>query len=139
MFILKLENGAMKKEFNIITAAKKCDLEAMKQALLEDPASVNVQEDMNGVTALHICAGNGYLSGIELLLAAPGVDPLIMDYQERTAMRLAWLIGRDDIEKAIAKVAFARLDQKRSFEPDELDDGAGEGNVVRIGPRPQLP
>ena len=74
--------------------------DAVVQALLERPGvALNVKNDQ-GVTALHLAAGNGDVALTRLLLLA-GADASMGDGQGRTAENLAVAAGHAKVAKLL--------------------------------------
>ena len=71
------------------------------QTAIDEGASINEQDPLTGLTALHIVAAGGARKALRVLFNAGEVDFLIRDKEGRLASELAYLHGRD--------VAMARL------------------------------
>lgn len=132
------EGDILKHEFNIIRGANNCDLDEIKGALQEDPECINQTDPGTGMTALHICAGHGHLTCVNFLLKQDGIDAKLRDHFQRLPQELAYAIGREDIEQAIGKVAWAELDAHLAeFAPENPEEAElPPDNVTQLFPKP---
>ncbi len=84
-------------EPDIIRGALNNDFAEVGAALQRDPRSVNKQHDFHEYTALHIAAGRGNLSMVELLLKQPRLRWGIRDRWGRDALDVAILAGHSGV------------------------------------------
>lgn len=89
----------MTKEIPIIEVVKRCDLEHLKELIL-DPKVVN-ESDEHGWTALHWAAGKGDAQAVQLLIEHGG-DIALTGKDERTPLMVAKAAGRREVVQILS-------------------------------------
>lgn len=125
-------NAQMEKEkqHNILKAAYYGDVEELRRALDEFPEAINVRDSFTGATALHIAAGIGNLSCVEVLAGREGIDAHAKDYEGKYAVDKALDIGHYVIADLISNNL---MYPEGAWDVDGGDEAPS--NVVSLGPR----
>lgn len=90
----------MQEQQNFLQAVARDDIVTVQQIVQETPQLVNCQSK-TGLTALHICASEGFAQMCKLLLQVPQIDANVQDDRGCTAMHMLLddaLEGGDTLE-----------------------------------------
>ena len=93
--------------YDIIRGAERNDLDEVRSAVEIEGVSVNYQEPVAGLTALHKVAARGNILVLKWLVSHPDVDLDIRDTFDRSAAKVAAMFRQEEAYQIICAARFS--------------------------------